>query len=40
MVICEIAKTEGWCVQIKVCPGSGDVGWNILLVSCGLEIER
>lgn len=40
MVICEMAKTEGWCVQVKVCSGSGDAGWNILLVSCGLAIER
>lgn len=40
MAICEIAKTEGWCVQIKVCSGSGDAGWNTLPVSCGLAIKR
>jgi len=32
MVICKTAKTEGLCMQIKVCTGSGDVSWNILLI--------
>lgn len=40
MVICEIAETEGLFMQKKVCPGSGDVDSNILIVLCDLEMKR